>query len=251
MPLFLEKPLGLTPLDLLDTLPKPPGKKYSFAGRLDPMARGKMIVLEDDECQNQDRYCGLDKIYQFSILYGVQTDTYDVLGLLSDKIKNNCYPEVTRKLTTLNLSNYVGKKEQPYPAFSSIRVKKHPLWWWTKENRLDEITIPSKLIEIYSLEETKPIDIYSSYELLMKITKKINCLPVNRRNNFRVPSIMDRWNQTLLDNTSKWLVGHYQAEVSSGTYIRTLVNQIGNDIEVGAIAFDIHRTEFLDKKNIR
>ena len=53
MPLFLEKPLGLTPLDLLDTLPKPPGKKYSFAGRLDPMARGKMIVLEDEECQNQ------------------------------------------------------------------------------------------------------------------------------------------------------------------------------------------------------
>ena len=251
MPIFLEKPLGVTPLDLLNSLPKPPGKKYSFAGRLDPMARGKMIVLEDDECRHQDRYCGLDKIYQFSILYGFQTDTYDVLGLLSDSINSDGFSVVKEKISNLNLSNYIGKKEQPYPAFSSIKVKKHPLWWWTKENRLDEITIPSKLIEIYSLEETKTVDIYSSYELLMKITEKIYCLPTHRRKDFRVPSIMERWNQTLLDNSSKWLVGHYQAKVSSGTYIRTLVNQIGSDLGVGAIAFDIHRTQFLDKKNIR
>ena len=96
MPLYLEKPLGLSPLDLIQSLPQE-GHKYSFAGRLDPMARGKMIVLQDEECKNQDLYCGLDKTYEFSILYGFQTDTYDVLGLW----KQN----PTLDLSTIQLEN--------------------------------------------------------------------------------------------------------------------------------------------------
>ena len=40
----------------------------------------------------------------------------------------------------------------------------------------------------------------------------------------------------------------YRAKVSSGTYIRSLANKIGNDLGIGALAFDIHRTEFIKKK---
>ena len=54
------------------------------------MARGKMIVLKDDECKNQDYYCNLDKEYEFEILFNFKTDTYDILGLLEKitKIEN-------------------------------------------------------------------------------------------------------------------------------------------------------------------
>ena len=251
MPLYLDKPLGLTPLDLLDSLPKPPGKKYSFAGRLDPMARGKMIILEDEECQKQDSFCGMDKIYEFSILYGFQTDTYDILGLLQNNTNSYHLEEIKKNIDTLNLSYYQGSLEQPYPSYSSIKVNKHPLWWWAKNNRLDEISIPSKKVKIYNIECIKPMEVYNSYDLLNQIKEKIYCLPVKRRQHFRVPEIMDCWHKKLLENTNEWVVGHYRAEVSSGTYIRSLVNQIGNDLGIGAIAFDIYRTNFLDKKNIR
>ena len=39
--------------------------KFSFAGRLDPMAHGKMILLKDEECKDQPKYCGLKKTYIF------------------------------------------------------------------------------------------------------------------------------------------------------------------------------------------
>ena len=41
-----------------------------------------MIILEGLECKEQGKYCGLDKIYEFEILYGFTTDTYDILKVL-------------------------------------------------------------------------------------------------------------------------------------------------------------------------
>ena len=83
MPIISYKNIGETPLDIVNKYRKP-NCKYSFAGRLDPMARGQMIVLEGLECKNQDKYCGLDKIYEFEILFGFSTDTYDILGIVEN-----------------------------------------------------------------------------------------------------------------------------------------------------------------------
>ena len=49
-----------------------------------------------------------------------------------------------------NIDRYLGKQKQKYPIYSSMVVKKKkPLWLWAKENRLNEINIPSKEIEIF------------------------------------------------------------------------------------------------------
>ena len=47
--------------------------------------------------------------------------------------------------------------QQTYPNYSSIFVKnskglRHPMWWWTKNNRLDEINIPSKTVSVKNLK---------------------------------------------------------------------------------------------------
>ena len=63
---------------------------------------------------------------------------------------------------------------------------------------------------------------------------------------FRVPEIINMWN-TYFDSYKDILTGlkpilkKYRANVSSGTYIRSLSNQIGNDIGCGALAIDIKR----------
>ena len=48
------------------------------------MAHGEMIFkkLSGDDCKIQDTFCGKDKIYEFTIIYGFKTDTYDILGIL-------------------------------------------------------------------------------------------------------------------------------------------------------------------------
>ena len=59
----------------------------------------------------------------------------------------------------------------------------------------------------------------------------------------------EKWDKNLTNYQDKqFILQSFRATVSSGTYIRSLVHRIGTDLNCGALAFDIHRTEFLEKK---
>ncbi|MBU2330236.1 hypothetical protein KKG57_02105, partial [Patescibacteria group bacterium] len=80
----LEKPVGQTPLEALrlfqERSPIYKDVPLSYAGRLDPMASGKLLVLIGEECKKQKKYHGLDKEYVIEVLLDIGTDTGDVLG---------------------------------------------------------------------------------------------------------------------------------------------------------------------------
>lgn len=246
MPYYIEKPIGKTPLDIVKQFQdKNPGTKYSFAGRLDPMARGTMIILEGNECKQQDIFCQQHKVYEFIILWGCQTDTHDVLGLLQ-KPSTPKNPHLNKPLWDIN--KYLGKQQQQYPVYSSMVVNKKPLWWWAKEDKLKDITIPFKEIEIFSLSKISSYQKLLGKDLYQLILKKINTLDESKQKGFRVPKILSRW-ETELENPrhrdNTYYLQKMKAIVSSGTYIRSLVHQMGQDLGCGALAFDIHRTQFL------
>jgi len=83
---MLEKAVGETPLSCAEEYrgkhPELTGVSMAYAGRLDPMASGKLLVLLGEECKNQAAYHGLDKEYGFSVLLGIGSDSHDVLGRL-------------------------------------------------------------------------------------------------------------------------------------------------------------------------
>ncbi|KKR79021.1 MAG: tRNA pseudouridine synthase B [Candidatus Nomurabacteria bacterium GW2011_GWA2_40_9] len=85
--ILLNKKEGETPLSAL-SLFRDKHKIYkdipmTYAGRLDPMASGLLIILAGEECKNKEKYLNLDKEYEFEILFGFQTDTYDILGKIT------------------------------------------------------------------------------------------------------------------------------------------------------------------------
>lgn len=88
--LNLYKKVGETPLECLGRWvkqnPKYENMKMTYAGRLDPMAEGELLVLVGEECYEKEKYLGLDKEYEFDILFGFGTDTYDILGLTDLKV---------------------------------------------------------------------------------------------------------------------------------------------------------------------
>jgi len=252
MPVSIYKPIGQTPNELIEIYKKENNnvKKVSFAGRLDPMARGTMVLLINEECKMHDKYIAHNKTYEFQVLYGFKTDTFDVLGILNEYHN----PEQFKKnIDSIRLDKYVGKTRQEYPPYSSIVVNKKPLWEWSKLGLIDSIRpLPSKEIEIYEFEEIpykSPID---SYEKLQeKIKTMIYSLSEINQPKFRVPEIDTMWNTYFESykhelNGFKPIIKKYRAKVSSGTYIRSLSNQIGNEIGCGAIALDIHRTQIYD-----
>ncbi|MCA9363758.1 hypothetical protein KC727_00880, partial [Candidatus Kaiserbacteria bacterium] len=81
----IEKRIGETPLEAAERLRVTLGLSadipLAYAGRLDPMASGKLLVLIGDECKKQEQYHTLDKEYTFEVLFGVRSDTADVLGI--------------------------------------------------------------------------------------------------------------------------------------------------------------------------
>src|SRR3989344_9613864 len=82
--IVLNKKEGETPLEALENF-RPRNKEYkdikmTYAGRLDPMASGLLLVLVGKEIKNKEKYLALNKEYDFKILFGFATDTYDILG---------------------------------------------------------------------------------------------------------------------------------------------------------------------------
>ena len=237
MPIKTYKQIGETPKELVDKYKeKTKQKKISFAGRLDPMASGLMILLVGEECKQQDKYLKLSKTYEFDILFGFKTDTYDVLGKL---ISYNLVKPVL--VDNLEIKSYARKFTQKYPPYSSIVVNKQPLWWWSKNDKLHEIEIPEKEVEIFSIEEIKGPNVLSQDSLETIIKQMINSLSPENLEKFRAPEILDIWTEYFKENDVKPIIKSYRANVSSGTYIRGLTNQIGEDLGCGAIALNIKR----------
>jgi tRNA pseudouridine55 synthase len=83
----INKPAGMTPLEALESLrasrPELAGAPMTYAGRLDPLACGVLVVLTGEDVHSKEQFLGLDKQYEAEILFGFETDSYDILGIPS------------------------------------------------------------------------------------------------------------------------------------------------------------------------
>ena len=79
------KPIGISPLGAIKALkekyPELKNEKMTYAGRLDPLAEGALLILAGNAVHEKEKYLKLDKEYEGEILFGFTTDTYDILGL--------------------------------------------------------------------------------------------------------------------------------------------------------------------------
>ena len=148
---LLYKNIGETPneriLRFKKDNPEYEGIPMTYAGRLDPMAEGLLLVLSGEEIKNKDEFTDLQKTYEFEVLWGFETDTLDVLGLVSTK-SDSLAP--SQNIISSSLQKFVGKFEQRYPDYSSKPVQGKPLFQWAREGRLGEVEIPSHSVNVFS-----------------------------------------------------------------------------------------------------
>lgn len=239
--IHLYKPIGKTPLESLNQFQLEndlyANSKLAYAGRLDPMAHGDLLVLVDEACKNRDEYQKYNKEYIFKFILGINTDTSDLFGVAQTEHIKDLH--ISEELIHNEVKKYEGLITQKLPVFSSHRVKGKPLFWWANQNRLSEIEIPTKEVQIFDQEI-----IFTKSISLQKIQKKVNFLLSNISGDFRYNEIRDSW-QKILD---QYLLKHIpyicvKVQVSSGTYIRSIVQQIGENLGTGAVAVDIFRAK--------
>lgn len=240
--LCLYKPIGLTPLQAIEQLrkryPEYADSKLSYAGRLDPMAEGLLLILVGEANKKRGHYQALAKEYEFSVLFGVSTDTYDTLGKVTHQTNQPMSQKKIMSLLTTLLPSFLGKHFQPYPPYSSRTVHGKPLYYWARRNKLSEIIIPQKEIEIYDLKLLHAT----------RITKQILQTIILTRiagihGNFRQTEIIAEWKQFFLkNNTPPFALATLRVSCSSGTYIRSLAHEFGKKLGTHALAFSITRT---------
>ena len=238
MPIILDKHLGETPLQALDRLlltqPELAAVSLTYAGRLDPMAEGVLIALVGDECNQieKEKYLALDKEYEVEILFGLETDSHDVLGLITGASKK----QPPRDVVESEIKKLVGKHEQPYPGYSSKPVQGKPLFQWAREGKLNEIEVPSRKIEIFRAAITDVQQITSA-QILKQVTDSINLVT----GDFRQAETLQKWQQTLIGD-NLFVVYRLTITCSSGTYIRQIAQQLGQKVGTGALVLNLKRT---------
>ncbi len=242
----IEKKVGETPLQALEAFRKPRPEladvALTYAGRLDPMASGKLLVLVGDECKNRARYDKLDKEYEFEMLLGFKSDTGDGLGLaeICAEIK-----PLTEKDIERTVGSFFGKHTLPYPAFSSRTVGGVPLFHHAINDTLDDIEIPTTTVRIYNIKFCGMRTI-SGEQLVEDIVQKISLLQIDATDHrpgsgFRKTEIVARW--WSLQSNKECRILKCKAVVSSGTYIRVLVPRIAETLGTCGLAYSIHRTK--------
>jgi tRNA pseudouridine(55) synthase len=179
----------------------------TYAGRLDPLAEGELLILTGDDCKRARDFMNLDKEYEVEIVFGIKTDSHDILG-----IPTRCE---TKKEIIIP-----GKYLQEYPPFSSKTVNGIPLYILKKENNLPK-EMPKKEVEIYSVDVLLERKINSS---------DIKRIAINRiklvKGDFRQAEIIKAWEKFLIDNKEEFGVIKLRIKCSSGTYMRKIADNM-------------------------
>jgi tRNA pseudouridine(55) synthase len=196
------------------------------------MAHGLMLLLIGEACKEKDAYLGLDKTYRFEVLFGVATDTFDMLGIVTSQ--KECTP--TEEDMQRAIESIKTKTIFPYPPYSSKPVDGVSLFAHARSGTLPR-EMPTMTGEIKSLflkevrRESAETLVYPAMNTIQKVA-----------GDFRQEEICKGW-ETFLKKyaDTKYVVATCEATVTSGVYIRTIATAIGEALQVPALAYSIER----------
>jgi len=208
MILNVYKPKDWTSFDVVAKIRNISGeKKVGHAGTLDPLAEGVLVILTGEDTKKQSLFMKQDKKYYVEMAIGVFTPSYDLefVPELKDPVTVSYIEE---KLDQI-LKKYTGTFKQQVPIFSAKKVKGKRLYEIArKPGNSEMIDLPYNEITIYTFEDV------SVDEAEIQTKDGSHTLPI-----------------------IKATVG-----CSSGTYIRSLVRDIGRELESEAVMTKLVRT---------
>src|SRR5215204_2722774 len=117
--LVLDKPQGLSSHSAVHRVRKITGEdKVGHAGTLDPMATGVLLILLGSAVRLSEYIVDHDKKYRATVTLGVETDTYDATGNMTDTQDAN---RSTNEILAA-LDSFLGKQNQIPPVHSAIQM---------------------------------------------------------------------------------------------------------------------------------
>jgi tRNA pseudouridine55 synthase len=128
-------------------------RRVGHAGTLDPMAEGLLVLLLGPATKQQQRLQGHDKTYVAELRLGTQTDSGDATG---KPVREAPVPPLESARVAGVLASLEGPHEQTPPAYSAVKVRGRPAYWWAR--RQETVSLSPRTVELaeLSLLECRP-----------------------------------------------------------------------------------------------
>ena len=156
--LILDKPLGLGSTQGVSAVKRAlrdagfdvskRGIKVGHGGTLDPLATGVLPIALGEATKLAGRMLDSDKVYDFTIGFGVQTDTLDLEG----KVIAESAVRPTLAQVEAVLPRFTGPIEQVPPAYSALKVDGARAYDLARAGA--EVVLAGRLVTIHSLQSS-------------------------------------------------------------------------------------------------
>ncbi|MCX7822976.1 MAG: tRNA pseudouridine(55) synthase TruB [Syntrophobacterales bacterium] len=146
--MVVYKPVDMTSFDVVRQVKqwlKP--KKIGHGGTLDPFAEGLLILLINRGTKIADQFLDEDKTYEFTVIFGYETDTLDRTG----KIVHHCSGcHIERATIEEILPKFIGEISQRVPAYAAARFQGERMYKLARRGILVEQLL--KRVIVHELE---------------------------------------------------------------------------------------------------
>lgn len=122
-------------------------RKVGHTGTLDPLARGVLLLCTGTATRAAEHFMNLEKVYQFDVWLGVETDTLDKEGKV---VREAPCPEFDEDEIASVARSFVGEYELIPPAYSALKKNGRRLYDLARAGETPEVD--SRKVRIYDFE---------------------------------------------------------------------------------------------------
>lgn len=163
----LDKPLDMTSTEAVSRVRRLfDAQKAGHAGTLDPLASGILPIAFGEATKTVPHLMDAEKVYRFSIRWGVSTTTLDREGEVTGRSDVRPSPDQAAEA----LKAFVGEIDQVPPAFSAIRVNGERAYDLAREGV--EVELEPRRVTIHEAAVTEAPDA-DHVEILMRTGKGV------------------------------------------------------------------------------
>lgn len=145
--LLVNKPSGVTSHDVVQVVRRKLSiRRIGHTGTLDPMAEGLLMLLVGPATKHQQAFQAHEKRYEATVRFGTQTDTGDATG---QPVRTAPIPRLDPRGVVEVLASLQGPMDQTPPAYSAVKVKGKPAYWWARRHQA--VTLASRTIHLAEL----------------------------------------------------------------------------------------------------
>lgn len=277
--ILIDKPEGWTSFDVVAKIrgkiraeytakgEKPTKRqlRVGHAGTLDPFATGLVIILVGEACKQAGEFLKLDKTYEFTAKLGEVSTTGDPEGVVTPFVANS-KKQIANSANRAVIPGLIGSFDSEALSASTLRLEEDPVD--TSEQSESSVKDPKMNAIVGRSEPSVELDVTDVITLTIPTEKDVktalkqfegvisqvppafSAIKINGQRAYKLARegkevVIPPRNVTihkieLVEYNFPYL--KCVCDVSSGTYIRTLVQDIGETLKKGAYCTQLRRT---------